>query len=293
MPPEAALLFEVTLLEVRDGPDPQPLPPAVRLRLGAQRRERGNFHFARGDFTAALRSYRLALSALDGPAAGETGREGRGERGCWAGALRPLSLRSPPRAAGGRGAAGAARQVPQQLRGRRAEAAAGGGGAGGLRGGAVHQPGQRPGAAPAGAGGPHTAPYRPPARPGPAAHYRPLLSPQLLAQQGRDAEATLVLKKALELDPASKVRPDGARGSAGAGYRERWGGRGSRRSPAPGPSGVPPEPCLPQPPRRPQVIHAELSRLAKRRSAAARAAPQELLHGPQPPPSPGYVDGPG
>ncbi|KAM6246531.1 peptidyl-prolyl cis-trans isomerase FKBP8-like, partial [Spheniscus humboldti] len=73
VPPEAPLLFEVTLLEVRDGPDSQRLPPAVRLRLGAQRRERGNFHFARGDFVAALRSYRLALSALDGPGAAPPG----------------------------------------------------------------------------------------------------------------------------------------------------------------------------------------------------------------------------
>ncbi|XP_057257314.1 collagen alpha-1(I) chain-like isoform X3 [Pezoporus wallicus] len=65
---------------------------------------------------------------------------------------------SPSRAAGGRGAAGTARQVLQQLRGRGDETAAGGGGAGGLRGGAEHQPGQRPGAAPAraaaGAAGP-------------------------------------------------------------------------------------------------------------------------------------------
>lgn len=76
MPPEAPLLFEVTLLEVRDGPDPQPLPPAARLRLGSQRRERGNFHFARADFAAALRSYRLSLRALDGPTTGEPRREG-------------------------------------------------------------------------------------------------------------------------------------------------------------------------------------------------------------------------
>lgn len=59
---------------------------------------------------------------------------------------------------------------------------------------------------------PRTAP-----QPGPAVRYRPLLSPQLLAQQGRDAEAMLVLRRALELDPASKVRPGGGRGSAGAG----------------------------------------------------------------------------
>lgn len=80
VPPEAPLLFEVTLLEVRDDPDPHQLPPAARLRLGAQRRERGNFHFARGDFAAALRSYRLALRALDGPVAGESGQ--RGGRSC-------------------------------------------------------------------------------------------------------------------------------------------------------------------------------------------------------------------
>ncbi|NWX91684.1 FKBP8 isomerase, partial [Nothoprocta ornata] len=73
VPPEAPLLFEVTLLEVRDDPDPQRLPPAARLRLGAQKRERGNFHFARGDFTAALRSYRLALRALDGTGAAPDG----------------------------------------------------------------------------------------------------------------------------------------------------------------------------------------------------------------------------
>lgn len=76
MPPEAPLLFEVTLLEVRDSPEEQPLSPGARLRLGSQRRERGNFHFARGDFAAALGSYRLALRALDGPVTGETGRRG-------------------------------------------------------------------------------------------------------------------------------------------------------------------------------------------------------------------------
>ncbi|NXX50977.1 FKBP8 isomerase, partial [Tricholaema leucomelas] len=67
VPPEAPLLFEVTLLEVRDDPEAQPLPPTARLCLGSQRRERGNFHFIRGDFEAALGSYRLALRALDGP----------------------------------------------------------------------------------------------------------------------------------------------------------------------------------------------------------------------------------
>ncbi|XP_021263192.1 peptidyl-prolyl cis-trans isomerase FKBP8-like isoform X3 [Numida meleagris] len=80
VPPEAPLVFEVTLLEVRDGPDPQRLPPAARLRLGAQKRERGNVHFARGDFAAALLSYRLALRALEG--AGEERRDGAGADRC-------------------------------------------------------------------------------------------------------------------------------------------------------------------------------------------------------------------
>ncbi|XP_053844804.1 translation initiation factor IF-2-like isoform X3 [Vidua macroura] len=56
---------------------------------------------------------------------------------------------SSARARRGRGAAGAAREVPQQLRGCRAEAGAGGGGAGGLRGGPADQPRQRSGVAPA------------------------------------------------------------------------------------------------------------------------------------------------
>uniref|UniRef100_A0A8V5HDT4 Uncharacterized protein n=1 Tax=Melopsittacus undulatus TaxID=13146 RepID=A0A8V5HDT4_MELUD len=60
---------------------------------------------------------------------------------------------------------------------------------------------------------------------------------QLLAQQGRDAEAALVLRRALELDPAN------------------------------------------------EVVHAELSRLVKRRSAPGPAAPQEPPPGPTPPSS--------
>uniref|UniRef100_A0A8V5GZ67 peptidylprolyl isomerase n=1 Tax=Melopsittacus undulatus TaxID=13146 RepID=A0A8V5GZ67_MELUD len=137
VPPEAPLLFEVTLLEVRDGLEQQPLPPAARLRLGAQRRERGNFHFTRGDFPAALRSYRLAGAAEQRVKCFNN----------WAG------------------------------------------------------------------------------------------EPRLLAQQGRDAEAALVLRRALELDPAN------------------------------------------------EVVHAELSRLVKRRSVRAPPPPQEPPPGPTPPSS--------
>uniref|UniRef100_A0A8B9FPQ6 peptidylprolyl isomerase n=1 Tax=Amazona collaria TaxID=241587 RepID=A0A8B9FPQ6_9PSIT len=176
VPPEAPLLFEVTLLEVREGLDPQPLPPAARLRLGAQRRERGNFHFARGDFPAALRSYRLALRALD---------------------ARSLSA-APP-----------GPQEEEELREQRVKCF--------NNCAAAETKLQRVEEALA------------------ACEAALSISPdngrallrrgQLLAQQGRDAEAALVLRRALELDPASEVCWGGERGSGV--HRD---GRGSRRS---------------------------------------------------------------
>ncbi|XP_056355423.1 peptidyl-prolyl cis-trans isomerase FKBP8-like isoform X3 [Oenanthe melanoleuca] len=154
VPPEAPLLFEVTLLEVRDGPDPQPLPPAVRLRLGSQRRERGNFHFARGDFAAALRSYRLSLSALDGPATALPGPEEEEE-------LREQRVKCLNNCAAAELKLGRAEEALAAC-----EAAL---------------------------------------RISPDNNRALLRRGQLLAEQGRDAEAALTLRKALELDPANKV----------------------------------------------------------------------------------------
>ncbi|XP_030811358.1 peptidyl-prolyl cis-trans isomerase FKBP8-like [Camarhynchus parvulus] len=154
VPPEAPLLFEVTLLEVRDGPDPQPLPPAIRLRLGSQRRERGNFHFARGDFAAALRSYRLSLRALDGPAAAPPGPEEEEE-------LQEQRVKCLNNCAAAELKLGRAEEALAAC-----EAAL---------------------------------------RICPDNGRALLRRGQLLAEQGRDAEAALVLKRALELDPASKV----------------------------------------------------------------------------------------
>ncbi|NWU69882.1 FKBP8 isomerase, partial [Pterocles burchelli] len=154
VPPEAPLLFEVTLLEVRDDPDPQPLPPAARLCLGARRRERGNFHFARGDFPAALRSYRLALRALDGPAAVPPGPQEEEE-------LREQRVKCLNNCAAA------------ELRlGRAGEALAACEAALGIS---------------------------------PDNGRALLRRGQLLAQQDREAEAAVVLRRALELDPASKV----------------------------------------------------------------------------------------
>ncbi|OPJ70235.1 hypothetical protein AV530_019426 [Patagioenas fasciata monilis] len=154
VPPEAPLLFEVTLLEVRDDPDPHQLPPAARLRLGAQRRERGNFHFARGDFAAALRSYRLALRALDGPVAAPPGPQEEEE-------LQEQRVKCLNNCAAA------------ELKLQRADEALAACEAA-LR---IHPDNGR----------------------------ALLRRGQLLAQQGRDAEAALDLRRALELDPASKV----------------------------------------------------------------------------------------
>ncbi|XP_062357371.1 peptidyl-prolyl cis-trans isomerase FKBP8-like [Cinclus cinclus] len=154
VPPEAPLLFEVTLLEVRDGPDPQRLPPAVRLRLGSQRRERGNFHFARGDFAAALRSYRLSLRALDGPATAPPGPEEEEE-------LREQRVKCLNNCAAAELKLGRAEEALAAC-----EAAL---------------------------------------RISPDNSRALLRRGQLLAEQRRDAEAALVLRKALELDPANKV----------------------------------------------------------------------------------------
>ncbi|XP_052528299.1 serine/arginine repetitive matrix protein 1-like [Tympanuchus pallidicinctus] len=200
VPPEAPLVFEVTLLEVRDGPDPKRLPPAARLRLGAQKRERGNVHFARGDFAAALLSYRLALSALEG--SGEEQRDGTGVD------LHPASPPGPheeelleQRVKCLNNCAAAARRLQ-----RGAEALA-----------AVEEA----------------------LRLSPDNGTALLRRGQLLAEEGRDEEAARVLRRALELDPASKP------------------------------------------------VHAELSRLAKRRARTA----EEPRDRPRPPPSSGCVWG--
>lgn len=121
--------------------------------------------------------------------------------------------------------------------------------------------------------------------------YPPLLSPQLLAEQGRDAEAALILRKALELDPANKVWEAGCEGGrcpTGPGTRSDREGEdpaGVGSGMVGRPTGALPTAAAP----RPQVIHTELSRLAKRRSLSSSTAPQNPRHDPIPPPSPACV----
>uniref|UniRef100_A0A8C8RS40 peptidylprolyl isomerase n=1 Tax=Pelusios castaneus TaxID=367368 RepID=A0A8C8RS40_9SAUR len=68
IPPDASLLYEVTLLQIRASPDLGLLPPSGRISLSKQKRERGNYHFQRKEYQQAIHSYQLALGILDSPA---------------------------------------------------------------------------------------------------------------------------------------------------------------------------------------------------------------------------------
>lgn len=70
IPSDASLLYEVTLLQIRDSPDLGLVPPSGRISLSKQKRERGNFHFQREEYQQAMHAYQLALRILDSPGAG-------------------------------------------------------------------------------------------------------------------------------------------------------------------------------------------------------------------------------
>ncbi|XP_059190721.1 FKBP prolyl isomerase 16 [Centropristis striata] len=64
IPAWAPLLYQLQLLDTRDKPDPLTLPIADRIRIGNQKRERGNFHFQREEYSMAARAYCMALDVL-------------------------------------------------------------------------------------------------------------------------------------------------------------------------------------------------------------------------------------
>ncbi|XP_034032423.1 peptidyl-prolyl cis-trans isomerase FKBP8 [Thalassophryne amazonica] len=64
IPAWAPLLYQLQLLDIREKPDPLTLSVADRIRLGNQKRERGNFHFQREDYSMASRAYCMALDVL-------------------------------------------------------------------------------------------------------------------------------------------------------------------------------------------------------------------------------------
>ncbi|XP_026222390.1 peptidyl-prolyl cis-trans isomerase FKBP8 [Anabas testudineus] len=64
IPAWAPLLYQLQLLDIRDKPDPLTLPIADRIRIGNQKREQGNFHFQREEYSKAARAYCMALDVL-------------------------------------------------------------------------------------------------------------------------------------------------------------------------------------------------------------------------------------
>uniref|UniRef100_A0A8C7LYU3 FKBP prolyl isomerase 16 n=1 Tax=Oncorhynchus mykiss TaxID=8022 RepID=A0A8C7LYU3_ONCMY len=51
IPAWAPLLYQLQLLDIREKPDPLILPISDRMRIGNQKRERGNFHFQREEYS--------------------------------------------------------------------------------------------------------------------------------------------------------------------------------------------------------------------------------------------------
>ncbi|XP_053282220.1 FKBP prolyl isomerase 16 [Pleuronectes platessa] len=64
IPSWAPLLYQLQLLDIREKADPFALPVADRIRIGNQKRERGNFHFQREEYCMAARAYCMALDVL-------------------------------------------------------------------------------------------------------------------------------------------------------------------------------------------------------------------------------------
>ncbi|XP_078283165.1 FKBP prolyl isomerase 16 [Rhinoraja longicauda] len=65
IPPDATVIYEVELLNVRNAADPKQLSPSDCIRVCKHKRERGNYYFQRGDYRSAMKSYKLALEILN------------------------------------------------------------------------------------------------------------------------------------------------------------------------------------------------------------------------------------
>ncbi|KAG9463342.1 hypothetical protein GDO78_021942, partial [Eleutherodactylus coqui] len=63
--PNANLILEVCLLDVKDGPDLELLTGQERLTLANKKRERGNFYYQRADYVFAINSYDIALKIVN------------------------------------------------------------------------------------------------------------------------------------------------------------------------------------------------------------------------------------
>ncbi|CAL8324950.1 FKBP prolyl isomerase 16 [Gadus morhua] len=64
IPSLAPLLYQLQVEGVQEKRDPLSLPIPDRIRIGNQKRERGNFHFTREEYHMAARAYLMALDVL-------------------------------------------------------------------------------------------------------------------------------------------------------------------------------------------------------------------------------------
>ncbi|TNM87369.1 peptidyl-prolyl cis-trans isomerase FKBP8 [Takifugu flavidus] len=65
VPPNTDLHLEIKLLEATDAPDLELLPPAEKIALANNTRQKGNMHYDRGDYAAAVNSYSIALQITE------------------------------------------------------------------------------------------------------------------------------------------------------------------------------------------------------------------------------------
>ncbi|KAM5194092.1 peptidyl-prolyl cis-trans isomerase FKBP8 [Mantella aurantiaca] len=65
IPPNVSLVLEVSLLEVKDGPDLELLSGQQKLDLANKKRERGNFYYQQMDYVFAINSYDIALKIVN------------------------------------------------------------------------------------------------------------------------------------------------------------------------------------------------------------------------------------
>lgn len=71
VPPNSDLTLEVHLMSAVDAPDLELLPPSERISLASKKRERGNFHYQRGDYAFAVNSYGIALQITEASSKGK------------------------------------------------------------------------------------------------------------------------------------------------------------------------------------------------------------------------------
>ncbi|XP_043120153.1 FKBP prolyl isomerase 16 isoform X1 [Puntigrus tetrazona] len=64
IPAWAPLLYQLQLLDFREKPEPLSLAIPDRIRIGNQKRERGNFYFQREEYSMAAQAYCMALDML-------------------------------------------------------------------------------------------------------------------------------------------------------------------------------------------------------------------------------------